>query len=308
MAKTLNDEYEGSNEQTTTYYYQDDESTRTHLSVLHDEAIPLFDGNATMEEVDNNDIHHRVNNFPDEHFINEIDDDVIEDINEFIYDEELYNLDSSDDGSNSGVAFADGSEHSSCTILIINGGRALFNSLRLDISFMRNKVKKTANSTEYEDLRSHEPRGMKDEIWNELIDIWKTLEWKKSDAGRKNRVAHHNAMVHTGGSRSFGQHKRIMESYEVSMTHKYGEDTSTHPVINYDLWLKATGENKKKKVCGLGPSLDLCTAIISTHASSKAIPSSTTPAPLTKERVIDIINDAFNFFLQTLPQMMQHAV
>jgi len=27
-----------------------------------------------------------------------------------------------DDGSNSGVAFADGSEHSSCTILIINGG------------------------------------------------------------------------------------------------------------------------------------------------------------------------------------------
>ena len=74
----------------------------------------------------------------------------------------------------------------------------------------RNKVKKTANSTEYEDLRSHEPRGMKDEIWNELIDIWKTLEWKKSDAGRKNRVAHHNAMVHTGGSRSFGQHKRIM--------------------------------------------------------------------------------------------------
>lgn len=95
MAKTLNDEYEGSNDQTTTYYYQDDESTRTHLSVLHDEAIPLFDGNATMEEVDNNDIHHRVNNFPDEHFINEIDDDVIEDINEFIYDEELYNLDSS---------------------------------------------------------------------------------------------------------------------------------------------------------------------------------------------------------------------
>ncbi|RZC28459.1 hypothetical protein D0Y65_000442 [Glycine soja] len=171
-----------------------------------------------------------------------------------------------------------------------------------------NKVKKTANSTEYEDLRSHEPRGMKDEIWNELIDIWKTLEWKKSDAGRKNRVAHHNAMVHTGGSRSFGQHKRIMESYEVSMTHKYGEDTSTHLVINYDLWLKATGENKKKKVCGLDPSLDLCTASISTHASSKAIPSSTTPAPLTEERVIDIINDAFNSFLQTLPQMMQHAL
>jgi len=92
------------------------------------------------------------------------------------------------------------------------------------------------------------------------------------------------------------------------MTHKYGEDTSTHLVINYDLWLKATGENKKKKVCGLDPSLDLCTASISTHASSKAIPSSTTPAPLTEERVIDIINDAFNSFLQTLPQMMQHAL
>ena len=39
MAKTLNDEYEGSNEQTTTYYYQDDESTRTHLSVLHIHTI-----------------------------------------------------------------------------------------------------------------------------------------------------------------------------------------------------------------------------------------------------------------------------
>nr|KYP39776.1 hypothetical protein KK1_038914 [Cajanus cajan] len=73
------------------------------------------------------------------------------------------------------------------------------------------KAIKVENSRNYEDLRAHKPRGMKAEIWNGFIDIWKTPEWqKKSIAGRQNRAAQLEAMVHTGGSKSFGQHKKTM--------------------------------------------------------------------------------------------------
>ncbi|RDX70321.1 hypothetical protein CR513_50460, partial [Mucuna pruriens] len=57
VAKTLNDEYDGSNESTTIDYYQDDGITRRHHIVIYEEAIPLFNENATMDEVSINDIH-----------------------------------------------------------------------------------------------------------------------------------------------------------------------------------------------------------------------------------------------------------
>ncbi|XP_020202789.1 uncharacterized protein LOC109788470 [Cajanus cajan] len=60
------------------------------------------------------------------------------------------------------------------------------------------KAIKVENSRNYEDLRAHKPRGMKAEIWNGFIDIWKTPEWqKKSIAGRQNRAAQLEAMVKT---------------------------------------------------------------------------------------------------------------
>nr|KYP67982.1 hypothetical protein KK1_021599 [Cajanus cajan] len=74
----------------------------------------------------------------------------------------------------------------------------------------RDKAIKVANSRNYEDLRAHKPRGMKNEIWNGLIDIWKTPEWqKKFVAGRQNRAAQPEAMVHIEGQEALGITKKL---------------------------------------------------------------------------------------------------
>ncbi|KAJ1400078.1 putative transposase, Ptta/En/Spm, plant [Sesbania bispinosa] len=68
-----------------------------------------------------------------------------------------------------------------------------------------------ANSTNIADLKGHGPKGMRTEVWDGLVDICMTPEWqKKSDAGKSNRVAKPDSMVHTGGSRTFGHHKKKM--------------------------------------------------------------------------------------------------
>ena len=44
-------------------------------------------------------------------------------------------------------------------------------------------------------------------MWDGLVDIWATEEWKKkSTTGKSNRAAKPDAMIHTAGSRSFEQH------------------------------------------------------------------------------------------------------
>ena len=61
------------------------------------------------------------------------------------------------------------------------------------------------------DLKGHGPRRMKDEVWDGLVDIWLSPEWRrKSEAGRSNRAVMPNHMLHSGGSISFGEHKRRM--------------------------------------------------------------------------------------------------
>jgi len=48
-------------------------------------------------------------------------------------------------------------------------------------------------------------------MWDTLIDIWMTPDWKnKSIAGKNNRVAKPKAMVHTRGSISLGKHLKKM--------------------------------------------------------------------------------------------------
>ncbi|XP_020231082.2 uncharacterized protein LOC109811691 [Cajanus cajan] len=117
-------------------------------------------------------------------------------------------------------------------------------------------------------------------MWDGLVGIWATQEWKrKSIAGKNNRASKPDAMVHTGGSRSFGRHlrkmeaehkrpisygelynkvhkrkdgeyvsnkaKNFIESYENAMAEKYGEDASKHPIVDTDVWTQISGENKK---------------------------------------------------------------
>jgi len=76
---------------------------------------------------------------------------------------------------------------------------------------VRKKAKERANSANIQDLKGLGLRGIKTEMWNRLVDIWATEEWKKkSNAGKSNRAAKPDAMVHTRGSRSFGQHLKKM--------------------------------------------------------------------------------------------------
>jgi len=75
----------------------------------------------------------------------------------------------------------------------------------------RKKARERANSDNIEDLKGFGPRGIRTEMWDALIDIWMTQDWKKkSIAGKNNRAAKPEAMVHTGGSISFGQHLKKM--------------------------------------------------------------------------------------------------
>lgn len=76
---------------------------------------------------------------------------------------------------------------------------------------MRKMALKQANSTNLADTKGLRPKGIKAEIWNGLVDIWLSPGWRnKSDACRRNRWANPDAVLHTGGSISFGEHKKRM--------------------------------------------------------------------------------------------------
>ncbi|KAJ1418050.1 putative transposase, Ptta/En/Spm, plant [Sesbania bispinosa] len=116
---------------------------------------------------------------------------------------------------------------------------------------------KQVNSTNLADTKGHGPKGMKTDVWNGLVDIWLRPEWKrKSDAGRSNRASIPDSMMHTGGSISFSEHKKRMDSYDTTMLKKYGEDSSVHPMIDSEVWAEVIGPNKKRRVLG-GHSLDI---------------------------------------------------
>jgi len=76
---------------------------------------------------------------------------------------------------------------------------------------VRKKARERANSDNIEDLKGFGPRGIRTDMWDTLIDIWMTQDWKKkSIADKNNRVAKPESMVHTRGSISFGQHLKKM--------------------------------------------------------------------------------------------------
>ncbi|XP_045788291.1 uncharacterized protein LOC123883508 isoform X3 [Trifolium pratense] len=89
----------------------------------------------------------------------------------------------------------------------------------------RNAALREVNSTNLVDTKGHGPKGMKAEVWDGLVDIWLKPEWKKkSDANRCNRASLPDAVLHTGGSINFGEHKKRMEEelkHEVSYRDVY---------------------------------------------------------------------------------------
>ncbi|XP_020208918.1 calmodulin-interacting protein 111-like, partial [Cajanus cajan] len=71
----------------------------------------------------------------------------------------------------------------------------------------------------------------------------------------------------------------------------------------------AASENKKKRVHGIGHSLDLGTSSSTQTSSPEVAGSSTNLTPMTEERVTTVINNALASFLQTqLLEMMRQII
>lgn len=169
---------------------------------------------------------------------------------------------------------------------------------------------------------------MKTEVWDGLVDIWLKPEWrKKSDANRCNRAALPDAVLHTGGSICFIEHKKrmenelkhevsyrdvydrihknkdgeyisrrskkFMESYDTAMLEKYGEDSSTHPKVDSLVWEEVSGPNKKRRTLG-GRSLD----IRGSTSFADGIDPFEIPAR-TEEAIQKAVDKAMTSFVQT---------
>ena len=89
------------------------------------------------------------------------------------------------------------------------------------------------------------------------------------------------------------------------MSQKYGEDSSTYPEVDPEVWLEATGPNKKGRVHGVGHSLDIGIHDPRRDISSEATgPSSA--RPVTHADVADAINAAMpNVINATLSTFVQ---
>ncbi|XP_045788293.1 uncharacterized protein LOC123883508 isoform X4 [Trifolium pratense] len=172
----------------------------------------------------------------------------------------------------------------------------------------RNAALREVNSTNLVDTKGHGPKGMKAEVWDGLVDIWLKPEWKKkSDANRCNRASLPDAVLHTGGSINFGEHKKRMEeelkhevsyrdvydrvhkktdgqyisqrsrtyieSYDTAMLEKYGEDFSSHPIVDSKVWTKSFGYKKTRNTF-VGRSLDLNSSVPASSAEANIIVTS----------------------------------
>ncbi|KAF7823771.1 putative transposase, Ptta/En/Spm, plant [Senna tora] len=129
-------------------------------------------------------------------------------------------------------------------------------------------------------LKGHGPAGIRAEVWDGLVDIWLTPEWqKKSEAAKRSRATAPDAMLHTGGSISFGAHKKKMEAeqnqkvswrdvyhkthkkkngefvferskhftenLDIALSDKYGEKSSSYLEVDANLWLDVAPHSKK---------------------------------------------------------------
>ncbi|KAF7824154.1 putative transposase, Ptta/En/Spm, plant [Senna tora] len=136
-------------------------------------------------------------------------------------------------------------------------------------------------------LKGHGPAWIRAEVWDGLVDIWLTPEWqKKFEAAKWSRATAPDAMLHTGGSISFGAHKKKMEAeqnqkvswqdvyhkthkkkngefvskrskhfvenLDIALLDKYGEESSSYPEVDANLWLDVAPHSKKGRIHGLG--------------------------------------------------------
>ncbi|KAJ1427915.1 putative transposase, Ptta/En/Spm, plant [Sesbania bispinosa] len=200
------------------------------------------------------------------------------------------------------------------------------------LKHLRGIALKKVNSQTWLTLGGHGPRGMRTDIWNGLVDIWLTSEWRrKSDAARSNRAAKPDAVLHTGGSKTLELelehpvsardvydhvHKRkmgnislstrrtfLLDSYDAAMIEKYGDDYARHPIVDPEVWAKVSGSNKKRRFLG-GHSLDIEPMLT---PPSKVTEPSRLLGP-TQQDIKDAVNAAMTSFVQTQMVPMLHIL
>ncbi|KAF7832659.1 putative transposase, Ptta/En/Spm, plant [Senna tora] len=179
-------------------------------------------------------------------------------------------------------------------------------------------------------LKGHGLAGIIAEVWDGLVDIWLTPEWqKKSEAAKRSRATAPDAMLHTGGSISFGAHKKkmeakqnqkvswrdvyhkthkkkngefvserskhfvilqnfvtyMLENLDIALLDKYGEESSSYPEVDANLWLDVAPHSKKGRIHGLGQGLQLSSG--SPNSTSSVCSTTSTIAPIIPQSQMD---------------------
>ncbi|KAF7841937.1 putative transposase, Ptta/En/Spm, plant [Senna tora] len=161
-------------------------------------------------------------------------------------------------------------------------------------------------------LKGHGPAGIRAEVWDRLVNIWLTPEWqKKSEVAKRSRAIAPDAMLHTRGFISFGAHKKKMEAeqnqkvswqdvyhkthkkkngefvserskhfvenLDIALLDKYGEESSSCPEVDANLWLDVAPHSKKERIHGLGQGLQLSSGSLNSTSSACSTTSTTAP-------------------------------
>jgi hypothetical protein len=83
------------------------------------------------------------------------------------------------------------------------------------------------------------------------------------------------------------------------MVDKYGEDESTHPMVDPDIWREVSGPNKKGRVRGLGKTLSIgsSSSCATTFRSARRVENEEPPVSLGQvQEIVGAVSQKFDDF------------
>ncbi|MQM18367.1 hypothetical protein Taro_051357 [Colocasia esculenta] len=183
------------------------------------------------------------------------------------------------------------------------------------------------------------------DYWDAMCDQWATQEYQaRSAIATQNRAKMPEASLHTGGSITFGCHKKrmeeetgghvaytelfhrthkrkesgefvsqrakeVVESYEQQLIERHGDDSSQHPQFDASAWLVATGQPKKGRVFGFGTGMDAGGVISSTMESGCSAASySYTQSPPPPQQPTELPDHYCSAFIKQLDNWFDRTV
>ncbi|MQL74342.1 hypothetical protein Taro_006699 [Colocasia esculenta] len=116
------------------------------------------------------------------------------------------------------------------------------------------------------------PVWMRRDYWESLCHRWATGPWlERSQAAKRNRVAHPKKNVHTSGLVSYATHSKKLETYDRTMVDRYAEGTP-QPDLDLEAWVDAVGVPRKGRVYRFGDNLNT-TPVLFSYSSLVAPPA-----------------------------------